>query len=114
MKSIQFHIALLSFALPLHAGCIVPPNAAGIGYSAAQGKGHATFDEALKDLAATGRVQKLVGIDGFELFSEETFQKELFSGLERDAPRELKEALESSGNMHILSSTHWRASSQVF
>ncbi len=100
MKTTLLSIAFLSVALPLHAGWLVQPNAARIGYSAEQDKGHATFDEALGELSGSGRVQKLDGIDGFELFSEEAFQKEIFSGLERDAPRELKESLESSGNMH--------------
>ena len=78
----------------------MPPDTARIVYSAEKGKGHATFDGALKELSESDRIRRLDGINGCELFSEETFQQELFAGLERDAPRELKEARESSGNMH--------------
>lgn len=100
MRTTVLFLIFLSLALPLHAGWLVPPDAARIRYSAHQDKGHATLDGALKELSDSGRIRRLDGIDGIELFSEETFQQELFAGLERDAPRELKEARESSGNMH--------------
>jgi hypothetical protein len=46
-----------------------------------------------------GHIQKLVVID-FSIPPDEAFQNELFAGLASDAPRELSEALASSGNMH--------------
>jgi hypothetical protein len=100
MKTLLLAIILLSTALPLHSGWVVTPNAARIAYSAEPGKGHVTFEEALKELSDSGAIQKLATINGFELFAEESFQNELFAGLERDAPHELREGRESSGNMH--------------
>lgn len=99
MKTPLLSLVFLSLALPLAAGWLVSPDAAGISYSAEQGKGHATFDEALKEMSESGRILKMKWI-GVDLFGDEKFQKELFDCLERDAPRELREALESSGNMH--------------
>lgn len=99
MKTRLLSLVFLCLALPLHAGWLVSPDAAGVRYSSKQGEGYATFDEALKDLSDSGRIQKMKWI-GVDLFGDEKFQRELFDSLERDAPRELREALESSGNMH--------------
>lgn len=100
MKPTLLSIACLCITLPLHAGWLVPADGGRIKYTVEEDVGHATFDGALKELSASGRIRRLDGINGFELFSEENFQTELFSGLERDAPRELKGAMESAGNMH--------------
>lgn len=99
MKTALRALILLSMALPLHSGWVVTPSAR-IAYSSEPGKGHATFEEALKELSVRGQIHKLTTIYGFELLGEESFQKELFAGLERDAPRELREARNSAGNMH--------------
>ena len=40
-------------------------------YSAEKGKGHATFDGALKALSENG---KLNGVNGFELFSDQRIE----------------------------------------
>ncbi len=100
MKNLIRSFVLLSITLPLQAGWLVAKDFTQISYSSKPSEGYATFDEALKEMADSGRIQKLDRINGFDLFSEETFQKELFAGLERDAPRELREARASSGNMH--------------
>jgi hypothetical protein len=99
MKTLLRLIAFLSIILPLHAGWLVGSDYTRIRYSPKLSEGHASFDEALKELSNGGHIQKLVGIDFF-LPSDEALQNELLTGLARDAPRELKEALASSGNMH--------------
>jgi hypothetical protein len=99
MKTTFLFIFIFSIALPLHAGWLVAKDFTRITYSSKQGEGHASFDEALKELSKGGHIQKLVVIDLF-LSSDEALQNELFAGLARDAPYELKEALASSGNMH--------------
>jgi hypothetical protein len=91
-------ILLAIFAFTLHAGWVVQPGSARIQYS--ETAGHETFEAALKEMADAGRIQSLNGIIAYSLLSKESFQKELFAALERDAPRELKEALTSAGNMH--------------
>lgn len=84
----------------LNAGWIVEPEHARIEFSAQPDSGHATFDEALKELVDAGRIQAFEGIVAHALMRDETFQKELFSALEKKSPRELREALKSAGNMH--------------
>ena len=86
--------------MSVHAGWIVVQDPVQISYSAKQGEGYDTFDEALKSMSANGSIQKLDGIEAYWLLADETLQKEVFSTLERDASRELKEALKSYGNMH--------------
>jgi len=100
MKQIFILIGFLCISMSLHAGWIVNPETIRIGYSTKQGEGYDTFDEALKSLSANDSIQKLNGIEAYWLLGCETLQKEVFTALERDAPRELKEALKSSGNMH--------------
>jgi hypothetical protein len=99
MKTILI-LGFFSITLSLHAGWIVRTDSARIEYSAEPDKGYKSFDEALKDMADNGRIQKLDGIVAHPLLADETFQMELFAGLERNAPRELKEAQKSAGNMH--------------
>ena len=55
--------------------------------------------KALKELSDSGRIRNMKWL-GVDLLGDEKFQKELSDCLERDARRELKEALESFGNMH--------------
>jgi len=100
MKTISYLIGFLCISVSLNAGWYVHPDTAQIGYSAKQGEGYGSFDEALKLLSANGNIQKLDGLEACWLLQDETLQKEVFAALERDAPRELKEALKSSGNMH--------------
>jgi len=100
MKTISFLIGFLCINASLNAGWYVHPDTAQIGYSAKQGEGYVSFEEALKSLSANGNIQKLDGIEAYWLLQDETLQKDVFAALERDAPRELKEALKSSGNMH--------------
>jgi hypothetical protein len=78
----------------------VQPDAAHITYSANPKEGYASCDEALKEMAAEGRIQKLDAIVAYALLPDETLQSEVFAGLERIAPLELKAARESAGNMH--------------
>lgn len=99
MKTTFLFIVFFSIALPLHAGWLVATDFTRIRYSSKLSEGHASFDEALNEMSNGGHIQKLVVIDFF-LSSDEALQNELFAGLARDAPRELKEALASSGNMH--------------
>ena len=99
MKTILI-LGLFSLTLPLHAGWIVEQDAARIKYVAEQGKGYDSFDDALKNMSDSSRIQKLDVIVAFPLLSDETFQAELLAGLEQDAPRELREAQKSAGNMH--------------
>jgi hypothetical protein len=83
-----------------HAGWVADSEHARILYSEQSDKGHATFTEAVSDLAITNRIQSLDGITASALFREDAFQKELFGALERDSPRKLREALKSAGNNH--------------
>lgn len=99
MKTNFLFVVFFSIALPLHAGWIVATDFTRIRYSSKPSEGHASFDEALKEMSNGGHTQKLAVIDFF-LPLDEALQKELFAGLKRDAPRELKEAMASSGNMH--------------
>jgi hypothetical protein len=92
--------ALAGLSPVLHAGWVVQSEAAHIAYSANPKEGYASFDEALKQMAAEGRIQKLDAIVAYALLPDETLQSEVFAGLERDAPLELKAARESAGNMH--------------
>jgi hypothetical protein len=100
MKTTLLSVSFLGLALSLQAGWVVPPDSTRIVYSAQPGDGYASFDECLTVLADNGRLQKLDGVTAYSLLPNEAFQKELFAVLERDAPRELKEALKSAGNMH--------------
>jgi hypothetical protein len=93
-------LLFFTLTLALHAGWAVRPDVARIGYTPKQGEGYESFDEALKDLSDSGRVQELDGISAYELLADGKFQEELFTGLKRDAPKELKEARKSAGNMH--------------
>lgn len=94
-------VLLLGTAITtMHAGWIAVTDHARIHYLAQPNVGHATFDEALKELADANRVQAFDGIVAHALMHDETFQKELFSAFEHDSPRELKEALKSAGNLH--------------
>lgn len=93
-------LCFLSISLPVQAGWLVTPDGARITYSAKQSEGYASFDQALQELSDSGRIQKLDGIFAHWLLPDDTFQKEIFTTLERDAPRELTEALKSAGNMH--------------
>jgi hypothetical protein len=93
-------LGLLGMAPSLYAGWIVLPDADRIRYSADQREGYASCDEALMALSDRGGIRRLDGIVAYALLLDDTFQAELIAGLERDAPRELKEARESAGNMH--------------
>ena len=55
---------------------------------------------ALRDVADDGKLDQLKLLSVSHLLSDDIFQKELFQQLEVIAPKELKEALESAGNMH--------------
>lgn len=92
-------LVFFTLALALHAGWAVSGDTRII-YTAKQDQGYGSFDEALKDLSDSGRVQDLDGIVAYQLLSDEKFQAEIMAGLERDAPKELKEAGKSAGNMH--------------
>lgn len=61
---------------------------------------YATMASALQDVADDGKLDQLRLLSVSHLLSDDTFQKEIFQGLETIAPKELKEALESAGNMH--------------
>jgi hypothetical protein len=100
MKPASF-LALLFFTTGMvttHAGWIVGEHA--ISYSRQQGVGYATFEEALKKLVDDKHVQALDTIFAYDLLGEESFQKEIFARLEHDAPRKLKAALDSKGDIH--------------
>lgn len=91
---------ILSINPTLHAGWTVQSDKSRIVYSAETGKGYATFEMALKVLAASGRINELDSIFAHALLTDDNLQRELFAELKRSSPRELKEALASSGNMH--------------
>ena len=97
IKAVLIFILFLGSSLSLYAGWIVRPDVSKIEYSAQQDRGYQSFEEALQRMSDSGRIQK---VDVVFTLSDEIFQKELFSELERDAPHELQEALKSSGNMH--------------
>lgn len=59
-----------------------------------------TMASALQDVADDGKLHQLRLLSVSHLLSDENFQKEIFQQLEVIAPKELKEALESAGNMH--------------
>lgn len=100
MKATFIFVSFISLSLSLHAGWIVRPDVTRIEYSTEQGEGYQSFDEALKELSNSGRIQTVDGIVAYQLLGDDTLQKDVFTALERDTPRELKEALNSSGNMH--------------
>jgi len=85
---------------PCEGGWILHQNATRISYSFDREKRLLSLDDALKELSDSGRIQSLNHIFAHALVDDDTFQKELFEGLQRNAPRQLTEALESSGNMH--------------
>lgn len=59
-----------------------------------------TMAAALQDVADDGKLDQLRLLSVSHLLSDDNFQKELFQQLETIAPKELKEAMESAGNMH--------------
>jgi len=101
VKSI-FPAACVVLALGLTdcvAGWVVVPGGDGLQFTM-QPAGADTIEAALKEMAASERVDALHAIVAHELLRNPTFQEELFSALEQGAPRELHDALESAGNMH--------------
>lgn len=61
---------------------------------------YATMAAALQDVADDGKLDQLRLLSVSHLLADDNFQKELFQRLEVIAPKELKEAMESAGNMH--------------
>lgn len=59
-----------------------------------------TMGAALQDVADDGNLDQLRLLSVSHLLSDDNFQKEIFQQLEVIAPKELKEATESAGNMH--------------
>ncbi len=61
-----------------------------------------SFDEVLEAAAKANHLQKVEerGIGGGGFLEEGAFQDELFAALKKGAPKQLQEALKSSGNMH--------------
>ncbi|MBW8782505.1 MAG: hypothetical protein JF599_11540 [Verrucomicrobia bacterium] len=105
MNARWLFLGFLSLALPLQAGWVIYlpeplPNVVRIRYASERSEGYASFAEALKVLSSSGRITNLDGVIAFSLLAEPAFQQELFAVLQRDAPRELTEALGSAGNMH--------------
>ena len=71
-----------------------------IWYSEAPNEGQATLDGAFKQLAQEGQLHHLKSVALYPFLRDPGFQKQLFSALERKAPRTLRAALKSAGNMH--------------
>lgn len=65
-----------------------------------QGKGRASFSDAVKELTDFPRLAAKGFIGGANLFEDSAFQDEVFAALKKDAPKELQGALKSAGNMH--------------
>ncbi|RBP37761.1 hypothetical protein DES53_113144 [Roseimicrobium gellanilyticum] len=69
-----------------------------------------TMAVALQDVADDGKLNQLRLLSVTKLLSDDNFQKEVFQQLEAIAPKDLKEALESAGNMHNPKMTALRPS----
>jgi hypothetical protein len=100
MKAAVLSLLLFGAIFPSHAGWIVGIDPVGISYSVEPGKGYESFEDALKELAAAGRIEKLKGISAWQMLKSDSFQKELAAELERTAPKEWQAAQKSAGNMH--------------
>lgn len=99
MRILALLACFLGLGASSQAGWVAEENGR-IDYSQNPAQGHATFDAALKKLSDSGLIAKLDVIGAHELLREDALQDEIFAALERDAPRQLAEALKSSGNMH--------------
>lgn len=93
-------LSFFQIALTLHAGWIVTAGSPSLVYSARQGEGHDSLEDALQELSDSGRSRELDVITAHWLLQDDAFQQELFAGLEREVPGELAAARKSAGNMH--------------
>jgi hypothetical protein len=108
MKNIIKFFAIFALAAPVWAGWTVYdypefsayPGMAGLNCSTNRSEGYADFGDALKQLERRGWAQRLKTLVIHDFIHEADFQKELFSVLQRTAPKALHEALRSSGNIH--------------
>ena len=108
MKNLIIFLALFATAAASWAGWTVydypdfsaHPGMVSLDYSTNRSEGYANFGDAFKQLQRRGAAQRLKTVIIHEFLRETDYQKELFSVLERSAPKALHEALRSSGNMH--------------
>jgi hypothetical protein len=71
-----------------------------IWYSEAPNEGLATLAGVFRKLANEGLIQRVKFVALYPYLRDPEFQKELFTALERKAPKTLHAALKSAGNMH--------------
>lgn len=77
-----------------------PPGAAIIQYTTSSANDNLGFPDAIEELREIGKVSELKYVTLHALVPTAEFQKQLFVALRRRAPKQLDEALASSGNMH--------------
>ena len=77
-----------------------PPGAAVIRYTTSSANDNLEFPDAIEELIEIGKLSELKYVTLHALVPTATFQTQLFVALRRRAPKQLDEALASSGNMH--------------
>ncbi len=111
---VMINRCLVAFALMFASGSaiagwdakVVPKTTAVVGdryvliYHPEVDRGAQTIGEAVGKLAKSGHIAALQTITIHELVPDETFQKEIFEQLEKNAPQVLGAARQSAGNMH--------------